>query len=129
MIVIVFHINEDEYYNALGISKDNDYELHLVRSRNSHFVNNYFKNGLLDCSEKMVCYECSLVTRQAAKEAFGNYLSIYKTLQEIAHAYVNKPECSVQEAVYHVLHELHLHKMFLGVCFANSNIPGNYVKI
>lgn len=31
MIVIVFHINQDEYYNALGISKDNDYELHLVR--------------------------------------------------------------------------------------------------
>ena len=24
-------INEDDYYTALGISKDNDYELHLVR--------------------------------------------------------------------------------------------------
>ena len=48
MIVIAFHINEDEYYNALRISKDNDYELHLVRSRKSCFVNNYFKNGLLD---------------------------------------------------------------------------------
>ena len=31
MIVIVFQNNEDDYYNALGISKDNDYELHLVR--------------------------------------------------------------------------------------------------
>ena len=42
-----FYINEDDYYNALGISKDNDYELHLVRIPNSCFVNNYFKSGLL----------------------------------------------------------------------------------
>ena len=26
-------INEDDYYTALGISKDNDYELHLVRPK------------------------------------------------------------------------------------------------
>ena len=67
--------------------------------------------------------------RQAAKEAFRNYLSSYKTMHEIVHAYVNKCECSIQEAVYHVLPELHLLKVFPGTCFTNSNIPGEHVKI
>ena len=40
-------INEDDFYTALEISKDNDYELHLLRSPNLCFFNNYFKSGLL----------------------------------------------------------------------------------
>ena len=48
-------------------------------------------------------------------------LSNYKTMQEIVRAYVNKRECPVQEVVYHVLLELHLRKIFPGVCFADSN--------
>ena len=67
--------------------------------------------------------------RQAAKEAFESKLSNYKTMQGIVRAYVNKRECSVQEAVYHVLLELHLRKIFQGVCFANSNIPEECIKI
>ena len=143
-------INEDDYYTALGISKDNDYELHLVRLPNSFSVNNYFKNGLLAWQANMdiqlvfneykaVTYmcsyfsksedECSLAMRQAAKEAFENDLSNYKTMQGIVRAYVNKRECSDQEAVYHVLPELHLRKIFPGVCFANSNIPEECIKI
>ena len=42
MIVTVFHIffceleiNDNDYYTILGISKDNDYKLHLVRRPNS----------------------------------------------------------------------------------------------
>ena len=73
--------------------------------------------------------ECSLAMRQAAKEAFENNLSNYKTMQGIVRAYVNKCECLVQEAVYHVLPELHLRKIFPGVCFANSNIPEERIKI
>ena len=65
----------------------------------------------------------------SCKRSIWKLLNYVQTLQEIAHANVNKRECSVQEAVYHVLHELHLRKMFPGVCFANSNIPGNFVKI
>ena len=53
--------------------------------------------------------------RQAAKEAFENNLSNYKTMQEIVCAYVNKYECSVQEAVYHVLPELHLHVLLIAI--------------
>ena len=50
--------------------------------------------------------------RLTAKEAFENNLSNYKAMQEIVCAYVNKPEYSVQEAVYHELTELHLRKIF-----------------
>ena len=73
--------------------------------------------------------ECSLAMRQAAKEAFENNLSNYKTIQGIALAYVNKRECSVQETVYHVLPELHLRKISPGVYFDNSNIPEERIKI
>ena len=34
-------ITEDDYYWALSISPDNDYEIHLKRSTGSCFVNNY----------------------------------------------------------------------------------------
>ena len=53
--------------------------------------------------------------RQVAKEAFENSLSNYKTMQGTVCVYVNKRKCSVQEAVYHVLPELHLRKILPGV--------------
>ena len=34
-------ITEDDYYWALSISPDNDYDVHLKRSTDSCFVNNY----------------------------------------------------------------------------------------
>ena len=37
----------EDYYNALSISKDSDFEIHLRRPPNSCFVNNYFAEGLL----------------------------------------------------------------------------------
>ena len=73
--------------------------------------------------------KCSLAVRLTAKEAFENNLSNYKAMQEIVRAYVNKPEYSVQEAVYHALTELHLRKIFQGLCFTNSNIPGERIKV
>ena len=39
-------ISSEDYYNALAISHDEDYELHLIRPPNSCFVNNYFEVGL-----------------------------------------------------------------------------------
>ena len=41
--------------------------------------------------------------RQAAKEALENNLIYYILMQGVIRAYVNKCECSVQEAVCHVL--------------------------
>ena len=103
-----------------------------MRTPNSYFVNNYFKSGLLAWQAnrhtqpvfneyKAVTYmcsyflksedECSLSIRQAATEAFKNNLSNYKTMQGTIRVYVNKREYSAQEAVYHVLPELHLRKI------------------
>ena len=73
--------------------------------------------------------EFSLTMRQAAKEAFENSLSNYKTMQGTVCVYVNKRKCSVQETVYHVLPELHLRKILPGVCFANSNILEDRIRI
>ena len=143
-------IDVEDYYNALAISKDNDYELHLIRSPNSCFVNNYFEIGLLAWQANMdiqpvfneykaITYmcsyfsksedECSLAMRQAAKEAFEKKLDRYSTMRAIVRAYANKRECSVQEAVFHILPELHLRKIFPGVCFANTSIPEERTRI
>ena len=38
-------ITEEEYYNALSISPDSDFDLHLKRPLDSCFINNYFLAG------------------------------------------------------------------------------------
>ena len=40
-------IAENDYYHALSISTDNDYQIHFKRPTNSCFVNNYFSEGLM----------------------------------------------------------------------------------
>ena len=45
-ILLELSISSKEYYRALSISEDNDYELHLTRHPNSCFVNDYFSDGL-----------------------------------------------------------------------------------
>ena len=39
-------ITEDQYYWALSISPDSDFELHLKRPVDSCFINNYFVAGI-----------------------------------------------------------------------------------
>ena len=45
-ILLKLHISKEDYYHALSISVDDDYELHLIRPPNSFFVNNHFDAGL-----------------------------------------------------------------------------------
>ena len=127
-------ISSEEYYRALSISEDNDYELHLIRPPNSCFVNNYFSDGLKAWQVNMniqpvfneykaVTYmcsyfsksedQCSAAMKQAAKEALDNELDHFGTMKNILQTYTSKRECSVQEAVYHVLPELHLRRVIL----------------
>ena len=73
--------------------------------------------------------QCSEAMKQAAKEAIENELDEYQAMKTVLRAYINKRECSVQEAVYHILPELHLRKIFPGVFFANSNLPEERTKI
>ena len=47
----------------------------------------------------------------------------------IAHSYINRRECSVQECVYHVLSVQWLRKTFPEVIFANSNVPEKQFRV
>ena len=49
-------------------------------------------------------------------------------MKSVAHAYSSKRECSLQEAVYHIMPELWLGKVFPAVVNVNSNLPEKRVK-
>ena len=143
-------ISEQEYYDALSISSDVDFQIHLKRPPNSCFVNNYFDEGLIAWKAnidiqpvfnhyKAVTYMCAYFSKsedevseamkQAAKEAFNSNKTNIEQMRSIARAYATKRECSVQEAVYLLMPELWLRKTFPGVVFANSNLPENRFRI
>ena len=67
--------------------------------------------------------------KQAAKEAFENNMHHHDTMKTIAKAYLSNRECSVQEAVYHILPELKLRRIFPAVYFVNINPPEERVKV
>ena len=124
----------------MSISKDEDLELHCKREPNFCFVNNYFHVGLkawqanMDIQPalneyKAVTYmfqcvsktqdRCSQAMKESPKEAFDNNMdnheNIKKKKKKIAKAYLSSRECSVQEAVYHILLELKLTRIFPAV--------------
>ena len=68
-------------------------------------------------------YETSEAAKQAAKEALSGNKSHYEKMKAIARTYATKRECSVQEAVYLVMPELWLRKIFPKVIFLNRNLP------
>ena len=47
----------------------------------------------------------------------------FNTMKNILKAYTSNRECSVQEAAYHILPELHLRRVFPGVQFVNTYLP------
>ena len=148
-ILLELSISTEEYYRALSISEDIDYPPHLIWPPNLCFVNNYFRDGLkawqanmdihpVFSEYKAVTYmcsyfskfkdQCSAAMKQAAKEALDNKLDHFNTMKNILQAYTSKWECSVQEAVYHVLPELHLRRVFPSVYFVNTNLPEEHSK-
>ena len=64
----------------------------------------------------------SQVMKQAAKAAFENNMHHYETMKTIAKAYLSNREFFVQQAVYYILPELKLRRVFPAVYF-NSAIP------
>ena len=66
---------------------------------------------------------------EAAKEAYENNMHHHGTMETIPKAYLNSRECSVQEAVYHVLPELKLRRIFPSVYFVNTNLPKEIVQV
>ena len=73
--------------------------------------------------------ECSQAMKQAFKESLERGAGSYEQMKSVAHAYVSKRECSLQKAVYQVIPELWLRKVFPGVLYANSNIPEKRVRM
>ena len=67
--------------------------------------------------------------KQAVKEAMKRNLSSYEQMKTIARAYITKRECSVQEAIYHVIPELWLRKSYALVIFINTNLPEKPCRI
>ena len=73
--------------------------------------------------------ESSEAMKQAAKEAKELNKSSYEQMKSIAKAYITKRECSVQEAVYHVMPELWLRKSYPCVIFINTNMPEKRFRV
>ena len=71
----------------------------------------------------------SQAMKQTAKEAFENNIHHHDTMKTIAKAYLSNRECSVQEAVYHILPELKLRRIFPAVYFVNTYPPEERVKV
>ena len=73
--------------------------------------------------------ETSKPMKQASKEALNASKTESETMKAIAKAYSTKKECPVQGAVYHILPELWLRKIFPKVIFLNSNMPEKRYRI
>ena len=73
--------------------------------------------------------ECSHAMNQAVKEAWGKKSNNYDQMKLIAQMYASKRECNVQEAMYHIIPELWLRKVFPAVLFANKNLTENRYKV
>ena len=73
--------------------------------------------------------QCSQAMKQAAKEAFENNMHHHDTMKTIVRAYLSNREFSVQEAVYHILLELKLRRIFLAVYFVSTNLPEERVQV
>ena len=128
--------SKDDYCRPLSISKDQKLELHLKRKPNSCFVNNYYDVAIktdiqpvLNEYNAVTCMcqifsktedQCLQAINQGAKEAFENNMHHQNTMKTIA------KEWFVQEAVYNVLPELKLRKIFPAV---SSSLPEKRVQV
>ena len=143
-------ITEDEYYWALSISPDSDFELHLKRPVDSCFINNYFVAGIKGFAAnvdlqpvfnhyKCITYVCSYFTKDetecsqaimnAAKEAKAANMNIRDGLKKIGAAFLSTREVSSQECVYRSMPELWLRKIFPATVFVSTDFPEKRVRV
>ena len=143
-------ISEDEYYWALSISPDSDFDLHLKRPVDSCFINNYFVAGIKGFAAnvdlqpvfnhyKCITYVCSYFTKDetecsqaivnAAKEAKSSNMNVKDALKKIGAAFLSKREVSSQECVYRCMPELWLRKIFPRTVFVSTDLPEKRVCV
>ena len=105
------NITPEDYYNALFISSDNDFQMHLKRQPNESFINNYFVEDLQAWKantdiqpefnhSKSVNYVCAYFSKaenetseamkQAAKEAGMSGKTELEKMRAVAKAYSKK---------------------------------------
>ena len=149
-ILISAGVSEQDYYWALAISSDSDFELHLKRPPDSCFINNYFIAGIkafaanvglqpvfnhYKCTTYICSYfsrdetECSQAITNAAKEARNSNLNIQDSLKKIGAAFLSTREVSAQECVYRCMPKLWLRKVFPKTLFVNTDFPQNRLRI
>ena len=143
-------VTKEQYYWALTVSVDSDFELHLKRPLDSCFINNYFLAGVkgfkanVDLQPvfnhyKCVTYVCSYFTKDetecsqaianAAKEAKASNLAIGESLRKIGAAFLSTREVSAQECVYRCMPELWLRKVFPKTVFVSTALPEKRVRV
>ena len=143
-------ITEDQYYAALSISPDSDFELHLRRPIDSCFINNYFVAGIKGFAAnvdlqpvfnhyKCITYVCSYFTKDetecsqaiinAAREAKDANMDIRDGLRKIGAAFLSTREVSSQECVNRCMPELWLRKIFPAAVFVTTDLPDRRVRI
>ncbi|KXJ21270.1 ATP-dependent DNA helicase PIF1 [Exaiptasia diaphana] len=143
-------ITKEQYYGALSISPDSDYELHLKRPIDSCFINNYFIAGIKGFAAnvdlqpvfnhyKCVTYVCSYFTKDetecsqaimnVAKEAKVANMNVREGLKKIGAAFLSTREVSSQEAVYRCVPELWLRKIFPAAVFISTDLPDKRIRM
>ena len=143
-------ITQEEYYNALSISPDSDYDLHLKRPLDSCFINNYFVAGIKGFAAnvdlqpvfnhyKCITYVCSYFTKDetecsqaimnAVKEARADNMTVAEGLRKIGAAFLSTREVSSQECVYRCMPELWLRKIFPATVFVSTELPEERIRV
>jgi len=143
-------ITEGEYYSALSVSPDADFDLHLKRPLDSCFINNYFIAGIkgfranVDLQPvfnhyKCITYVCSYFTKDetecsqaimnAAKEAKNANMTVKEGLKKIGAAFLSTREVSSQESAYRCMPELWLRKIFPGTVFVSTDLPDKRIRV
>ncbi len=143
-------VTEDQYYSALSISPDSDFDLHLKRPVDSCFINNYFVAGIKRFGANVdlqpvfnhyqcITYVCSYFTKDetewsqaivnAAKEARSSDMNIRDGLKKIGAAFLSTREVSSQECVYRCMPELWLRKIFPKTVFVSTDLPEKRVRV
>ena len=147
-VLLELQLTKNEYYWALSISSENDFKLHLKRSKNfSCFINNYnpvvwkawqASIGLQPVYNhyKAVSYMTAYFSKstleamkQAVQETKLQNLSARVTMKKLAYSFTCSRQMSIQEDFYLCLPELWLRKCQPGVMFLNTNLPHERVKL
>ena len=149
-VLKLLEIKQDDYYWALGLSTDSDYQIHLKRDTRSCFVNNYnlflLKAWLANIDlqpvtnyYKAVAYmteyfsksehQTSEALRQAEKEIKAQKIKTKEAMYKIVRAFSNACQVSVQEAAYVCLPKLWLNKLSPSVLYVKTNLPSRRVRM